>query len=108
MPITGLPDPAIHRKCKRCGGWFHLHEGALGWPPKRGLISVVHVTMVESTGIEREMKFFCTACGERNAIDEQRFKRAAIHTAVAMLLIALAIPLASWLGVSTWLQDLLR
>jgi len=108
MPITGLPDPAIHRKCKRCGTWFHLHEGALTWPPKRGLLSFVHVTLAESTEQDAELKFYCVACQERNALDEGRFRKMLSSFGITLLVLIIALPVAYALGAFSWIENLLR
>ena len=108
MPITGLPDPTLHRKCKRCGIWIHLHEGSLTWPPKRGLLSFVHVTLAESIEQTTELKFYCVPCQERNARDERGFRKLFVTMGVTVLGLAVALLIASWLGLFTHLESFLR
>lgn len=108
MPITGLPDPTLHRKCKRCGIWFHLHEGSLTWPPKRGLLSFVHVTLAESIEQTAELKFYCAPCQERNALDERGFRKVFTSIGVSVLVLIVALPIAYWLGVFARLEAFLR
>ena len=108
MPISGLPDPTIHRKCKRCGTWFHLHEVVLAWPPKRGPLSFIHVTLAESTEQDRERKFYCLPCQDLNALDARRFRRLFTRTGLTMLAVLVAIPIAYWLGVFAELESFLR
>jgi len=108
MPITGLPDPTIHRKCKRCGSWCHLHEGALTWPPKNGLLSFVHVTLAESTEQEGERKFFCDACQEANALAERRFRKLFVNSGLTLLALLVLAPIAYSLGLFAWLEQVLR
>ena len=108
MPITGLPDPTIHRKCKRCGTWCHLHEGSLAWPPKRGLLSLVHVALAESLAREGEQKFYCAACLERNARDERSFRKAAGSLGISLLALAVLAPIAWATGLIGWIEAILR
>lgn len=108
MPITGLPDPAIHRKCKRCGTWCHLHEGVLAWPPRRGLFSVVHVALAESMDRQDQLKFYCVACRDRNAHDERSFRKLAASTALTLLTLAALAALGAWLGLFEWSDSILR
>ena len=108
MPITGHPDPARHRMCKRCGTWCHLHEGALTWPPRRGLLSFVHVALAESVARESELKFYCQPCQERNARDERAFRKVMLSMVWTVVVLVVFVPLASWLGVFAWLQTTLR
>ena len=88
MPITGLPNPQIHRMCKRCQQWFDAHEGALHWPPKTGLLTWVHVTMAESIGQEKELKFYCPACHTLNGKAEARFAKVFTQSLLIMAAIA--------------------
>ena len=108
MPITGFPDPVLHRKCKRCGTWFHLHEGALCWPPKRGLLSLVHVSLAEWTEQRGEMKFYCVACQDLNAHDVRQVRKQLINTGITLLVIMLGLALAQWLELFAWMDLVLR
>ncbi len=108
MPVEGLPDPTIHRKCKRCGGWFHLHEGARCWPPKTGLLTLVHVALAQGVDQDDEKKFFCVACQERNALAEKRFRKALISTGICIALLGVFLPLAWMSGMFTWLEQAMR
>lgn len=108
MAITGLPDPAIHRKCKRCGGWFHAHEGARCWPPKVGLLSWVHVTTAESMDLEREMKFYCGACQELNAQAQIKARKVTVQVIMAALVAGVVVLLAWAFDLSSWVDGALR
>lgn len=108
MPIEGLPNPQIHRMCKRCRQWFNVHEGAMRWPPKTGLLTWVHVTMAESMEQEKDVKFFCVACQELNAKDEARFTKALRQTCITVAVLAV-VGLAAWgLGLIEMLTNALR
>lgn len=104
MPISGLPNPQIHRLCKRCRQWFDHHEVTLCWPPKKGLLSFVHVTLAESVDQEKDQKHYCHACQELNAKDETRFRKQFVQGAV-MLVIILVLIVIGW---AIGLDDLLR
>jgi hypothetical protein len=104
MPIEGLPDPILHRKCKRCGTWCHLHEGAFTWPPKKGLISAVHVSLAEWTEQDDRQKFYCVACQERNEFDQRRARKRAIGIALTLLMLGIVLRF----GLATVLVNFLR
>jgi hypothetical protein len=108
MPVEGLPDPTIHRKCKRCGGWFHLHEGNLCWPPKTRVLSTIYVSLAQGVDNEQDMKFYCAACQERNALDERRFRRMLVNGGITIVLLGLALPFAWYAGFFSWFEQLLR
>lgn len=94
MPITGLPNPQIHRLCKRCRQWFDHHEVESCWPPKKGLLSFVHVTLAEGLDQFKEQKHYCHACQELNVKDEIRFRKqftqGLIMFAIVLILIVIA------------------
>ncbi len=108
MPVEGLPDPTIHRKCKRCGGWFHLHEGARCWPPKTGLLTLVHVALAQGVDQDDEMKFYCAACQESNGVAERRFRKVLVSMGISVILLCAFLPLAWMAGLFAWLEQVMR
>lgn len=108
MAIEGLPNPQIHRMCKRCHQWFNAHEGALCWPPKTGLLTWVHVSMAESTEREKERKFYCVACQDLNTKSEQRFAKAFKQSLYSIAAIALLAAIAWGLGLVDMLTSSLK
>ncbi len=108
MPVEGLPDPSIHRKCKRCGVWFHLHEGARCWPPKTGLLTLVHVSLAQGIDNDQDMKFYCAACQQRNELDERRFRKLGTSMGFTVILLGVLLPLAWHLGGFAWLEQMMR
>ncbi len=108
MPVEGLPDPTIHRKCKRCGTWCHLHEGSRCWPPKTGLFSLVHVALAQGVDQDQEMKFYCAACQERNRVAERRFRKLLMSLGIATIVLGVLISSAWMAGLFTWLERALR
>ncbi|MBA3684748.1 MAG: hypothetical protein H0W72_05840 [Planctomycetes bacterium] len=108
MPVEGLPDPTIHRKCKRCGLWCHLHEGTRCWPPKTGLLTVVHVSLAQGVDNDQDMKFYCAPCQERNALDERRFRKVTVSSGITIIVLGIALPLAWWVGAFAWLERMMR
>ena len=108
MPISGLPNPQIHRLCKRCRQWFDAHEGFQCWPPKTGLLSWVHVTLSENTEQASEQKFFCNACQEKNGKDAARFIKGFKTIALTMVAIA-AMAGAAWaFGLVEWFKTIVQ
>jgi len=95
MPISGLPNPQIHRMCKRCRQWFNAHEVSMLWAPKTGLLTWVHVTMAENMEQKKELKAYCAACQELNVKDEQRFTKAFMQSLIT-------IAVVSGLGLIAW------
>jgi hypothetical protein len=108
MPIVGLPNPQIHRMCKRCHQWFNVHEGALCWPPKTGLLTWVHVTMAEGMEHEKDLKFYCSPCQRLNQADQARFAKAIRTSLISIVTVAVLGSLAWALGLVDLLISSLR
>ncbi len=92
MPVEGLPNPHLHRLCKRCGKWHHTHEGTVDWPPVTGLISWVQVRTGKLLDRTERMQFRCVACREQQVRSARAWRRSLI-TAVIMFAV---------LGVLAW------
>lgn len=108
MAIEGLPNPQIHRMCKRCRTWFNAHEGDHCWPPKIGLLTWVHVTVAESVDQDKELKFYCKACQQLNNEDETRFAKNLKKTVITIVVVALLGLIAWALGLTDMLTSSLR
>jgi len=108
MAISGLPNPDIHRKCKRCHEWFDHHAVDLCWPPKTGLLSWVHGTLIESTDQVKEQKYYCRPCQELNAKAESRFRRQSIQGIVIATLVLVGFLVAWGLGLGDLLTGLAK
>ena len=105
MPIDGLPNPQIHRMCKRCRQWFNAHEVSMMWAPKTGLLTWVHVTMAENMDQHKELKAYCSACQELNSKDETRFSKAFMQS-VIMIAIVCGLGLIAWaLGLGDLIKE---
>lgn len=61
MPITGMPDPALHRICRRCQRWFEPTEGALQAPEVTGPLGAMQALRAAS-GDRSVMRFQCARC----------------------------------------------
>ena len=60
MPIEGIPDPQIHRICRRCGKWFEPEEGALVAPDGPGPLGAMRA--VRAAFDPSVMRFQCNRC----------------------------------------------
>jgi|GEM_PF-3507915 len=108
MPITGLPNPQIHRLCKRCRQWFDHHEGSLCWPPRTGLLSLVHGTLSESLDQEKEMKYYCEACQALNTKETVRFRKQTIQGILVALVVGAVLILGWLIGIDQYLLGMAR
>ncbi len=62
MPVDGLPNPRIHRICRRCGKWHHQHEGSLEYPASTGPFSWLSQSYARHVDAEASMVFICSRC----------------------------------------------
>jgi rubredoxin len=60
MPIEGMPDPQLHRICRRCGKWFEPEEGALMAPEATGPMGAMRAARAPFD--PSLMRFQCTRC----------------------------------------------
>ena len=70
MPVEGLPDPALHKRCFRCGGWFDEMDGTWVAKPRHGPGGAV-LALVDRLIGDRPQQFMCDACharADRNAL----------------------------------------
>ena len=61
MPVF-LPDPDLHKLCRRCRKWFEPDEGVLSLPEATGPISRLRQTAAIISGDERALRFICHRC----------------------------------------------
>lgn len=108
MAITGLPNPDIHRKCKRCHQWFEHHEVDLVWPPKVGLLSWVHVTLSENADLTKEQKYYCRPCQELNLKAESKFRKQTYQGLAMAVLLLIALLIAWALGAGDVITKMLK
>lgn len=64
MPVDGLPNPTLHRLCRRCGKWHHLHEGSYVMPPSSGPVSWLIHGYQRQVDPQKLLRFVCNACQE--------------------------------------------
>ena len=64
MPVDGLPDPAIHKRCYRCGEWFEELDGRMVEKTRSGPAGIVLEVVDRLIGDPR-MQFICDGCYER-------------------------------------------
>jgi hypothetical protein len=100
MPVEGLPNPHIHRLCKRCGRWFQLDEGSLAFPATRGPLKWIRVVAARFTEQDHLKKFFCFPCQELQARAAQRWW---LSILIVILMFVAAFIAAQYFGV---FQDL--
>ena len=62
MPVAGLPNPTLHRLCRRCGRWHHLHEGSYVMPTASGPVSWLLHGYQRQVDPEALLRFVCHAC----------------------------------------------
>lgn len=70
MPIEGLPDPDVHKRCFRCGSWFEELDGSYVERPRHGIGGAV-LALVDRLVGDRRMEFVCDGCaalGSRGGI----------------------------------------
>jgi len=91
MPVEGLPNPTIHRLCRRCRRWHHLHEGSYEQVSSSGPFSWIINAYRRQADPDATMIFICTSC-----------RRPPATPAWVQALISLAIVLAAALG-AWWL-----
>jgi hypothetical protein len=60
MPIEGMPDPQLHRICRRCGKWFEPGEGTLLPPDVTGPMSWMHAARASFD--PSFLRFQCNRC----------------------------------------------
>jgi hypothetical protein len=60
MPIEGMPDPELHRICRRCGKWFEPGEGTFMAPEATGPIGMMHAARASFDA--SFMRFQCNRC----------------------------------------------
>lgn len=61
MPIDGMPDPAIHKRCFRCGQWFEEIDGSYVERPRHGVGGAI-LALVDRLVGDRRMQFVCDGC----------------------------------------------
>ena len=87
MPVEGLPDPALHKRCFRCGQWFEEMDGSFVERPRHGVGGAV-LALVDRIVGDPRLQFVCDGCASREA------------RGGFVLVVALAIAV---LGVAAWL-----
>lgn len=60
MPIEGMPDPQIHRICRRCGKWFEPSEGSSVTPDVTGPMGALRAARASFDG--SLLRFQCNRC----------------------------------------------
>jgi hypothetical protein len=87
MPVEGLPDPDLHKRCFRCGQWFEEMDGSFVERPRHGVGGALLALVDRMIGDPR-LQFVCDACASREG-------RGGI-----VLIVALAI---AAIGITAWL-----
>jgi hypothetical protein len=62
MPVDGLPNPTLHRLCRRCGKWHHLHEGSYVMPASSGPVSWLINGYHRHADPQAAQRFVCIPC----------------------------------------------
>jgi hypothetical protein len=62
MPVEGLPNPTLHRLCRRCGKWHHLHEGSYVMPSSSGPVSWLINGYHRHADPQAAQRFVCDSC----------------------------------------------
>jgi hypothetical protein len=62
MPVSGLPNPAIHRLCRRCGKWHHVHEGSFEFATSAGPFSWIINAYRRNADPDAAQIFICSGC----------------------------------------------
>ena len=60
MPVEGIPDPQVHRLCRRCGKWFEPREGSLVAPEATGPLGAMRALRASIDG--SRLRFQCGRC----------------------------------------------
>jgi hypothetical protein len=97
MPVDGLPNPTLHRLCRRCGKWHHLHEGSYVMPSSSGPVSWLISGYQRQVDPQALLRFVCSAC-QAPAGPSRR------QRLLASLAVLIASVLMAWLV--WWLHDL--
>ncbi len=104
MPVDGLPNPTLHRLCRRCGKWHHLHQGSYVMPPASGPVSWLINGYQRQVDPQALLRFVCSDC----QAPAGSTRRQRLWSSLALLIAsALMAGLAWWLR-DWWLGDLQR
>lgn len=80
MPVEGLPNPYLHRICRGCARWHHLHEGSevprLHW-------NLLRRALIDEP--ERKPLFWCAPCLARKESSRSKRRRSAVAAVVVGL-----------------------
>jgi hypothetical protein len=87
MPVEGLPDPAVHKRCCRCGQWFDEMDGDFVERPRHGVGGAILAIVDRIVGDPR-LEFVCDGCASLGS-------RGGIVLVVALAIAAIGI--AAWL-----------
>jgi len=83
VPIEGMPDPGVHRICRRCGQWFEAHEGTSMAPEVTGPLGYLRAMRAGIDG--SGMRFQCARCTRVRTLTQRIIWGA--------LVVAMAVPL---------------
>ena len=61
MPVEGLPDPAVHKRCIRCGQWFEEMDGEFVERQRHGVGGAV-LAIVDRIVGDPHLEFVCDGC----------------------------------------------
>ena len=62
MPITGLPNPHLHRLCRKCRRWHDQDEGSMCAPTIAGPLSFLRNLRATAMDDETVQYFICFPC----------------------------------------------
>lgn len=62
MPVVGVPNPELHRICRRCRKWFDPSEGTLVAPELTGPLSAMRATRTSIGQDASVLRFQCHGC----------------------------------------------
>jgi hypothetical protein len=62
LMIEGMPDPKIHRICRRCQRWFYPEEGTLEAPEVTGPFGAMQAFRASIFADPRLLRFQCRRC----------------------------------------------
>jgi hypothetical protein len=91
MPVEGMPDPTVHRICRRCGKWFDPAEGRLMAPEATGPMGMMHAARASFDG--SMLRFQCDRCTRIRRNTE----RALWATLLALMGLVLLLEQLGWL-----------